>query len=76
MVSLQRGQLNAATVDRLNQFKRLLQDLPDAAVIPEGENMTTFAGCLVAFKHPSWVPVRQSASELLSIVPDPFAERR
>jgi len=74
VLSLQRGQLSAATVDRLNEFKRLLEDLPDAAVIPEGESMTTFAGCLVAFKHPSWIPVRQSARELLPAVSDPFAE--
>lgn len=69
---LQRGQLDAAAVERLAEFRRLIHALPDAAIVPEGGSMTTLAGCLVAFKHPSWIPVRQSARELLSMVSDPF----
>ncbi|MDF4004131.1 hypothetical protein P3W33_12075 [Luteibacter sp. PPL552] len=69
---LQRGRLDPATIQRLNGFRRLVLDLSDAAVVPEDESMTTLAGCMVAFKHPAWIPVRRSASELLSILPDPF----
>lgn len=66
VVSLQRGQLNAATVDRLNQFKHLLQDLPDAAVIPEGENMTTFTAVLL---HSSTLRGFRSGSPQVSYCP-------
>ena len=72
-LSLQRGQLDAATVARLIELRSALQQLPEEAVTPTGEVMTTFKGCLVAFRHPAWIPIRASARDLMWSIPDPFA---
>lgn len=73
VLSLGNGKLDELAATRLRALRDTLKSLPAEAVTPEGHNIRTVEGCLVALSHPSWATVRTMAASCLLLVDDPFA---
>src|SRR5258707_827978 len=45
-----------------------LQALPHDAMAPGGVMPTSHAACLIAMKHPGWLPLREQAAKLVEML--------
>lgn len=53
--------LSRQQVATLVKVQAKVKNLPQEAITPVGYNMTTWDGCVAAFRHPAWADLRTQA---------------
>lgn len=66
--------MTEAQANEVIRLARALEELPDEAISPKGFLTTNYEGSIAAMNHPSWMPLRRQATELLKLL-EPAIER-